>query len=147
MPDNETLPVTASTPMVVETEGHELSLIAGVPAPGMVLVGVVNGIGGGLVRDLLVGDTPAILIPGQYSISALIVVSVLFLIAYQLLGVAQALAGWRMIGLYVVIRMASLRYNLRTRPVQRDPPPEHAAAGIGLRMNTQPERTTTPPVH
>jgi hypothetical protein len=47
---------------------------------------------------------------------------VLFLIVHQLLGVAQPLAGWGMIGLYFVIRMASLRYNLRTGPVLRDPP-------------------------
>jgi uncharacterized membrane protein YeiH len=38
--------------------GLQLSLQAGIPLPGVVLVGVTNGVGGGILRDLLVGDTP-----------------------------------------------------------------------------------------
>lgn len=101
--------------------GMQLSLLYGVPLPGVVLVGVVNGIGGGLLRDLLVGNTPAILKPGQYQVSALIVVCILFLILSQLLGINVLVAAWIMIGLYVVIRLLSIRYNWRTQPVLRDP--------------------------
>jgi uncharacterized membrane protein YeiH len=102
--------------------GMQLSLNAGITPPGVVLVGVINGIGGGLLRDVVVGDTPTILVPGQYLISALILVCILFLVFYRLLGVPQAIAAWGMIGLYFVIRMASIRFNLRTQPVLRDPP-------------------------
>lgn len=103
--------------------GMQLALNAGVSLPGVLLVGVVNGVGGGLLRDLVVGDTPAILKPGQFSVSALILVCILFLVFYQLLGVSQSMAGWGMIGIYFVIRMASIRFNLQTRPVLREPPP------------------------
>lgn len=102
--------------------GMQLSMNAGVTPPGVVLVGVINGIGGGLLRDVMVGDTPIILVPGQYLISALIIVCILFLIFYQLVGVPQSIAAWGMIGLYFVIRMASIRFNLRTQAVLRDPP-------------------------
>jgi len=101
--------------------GMQLSLLYGVPLPGVVLVGVVNGIGGGLLRDLLVGNTPAILKPGQYQVSALILVCILFLILSQLLGITLVVAAWIMIGLYVVIRLLSIRFNWRTQPVLRDP--------------------------
>lgn len=101
--------------------GMQLSLLYGVPLPGVVLVGVVNGIGDGLLRDLLVGNTPAILKPGQYQVSALILVCILFLILSQLLGITLVVAAWIMIGLYVVIRLLSIRFNWRTQPVLRDP--------------------------
>ena len=101
--------------------GMQLSLLYGVSLPGVVLVGVVNGIGGGLLRDLLVGNTPAILKPGQYQVSALILVCILFLILSQLLGITLVVAAWIMIGLYVVIRLLSIRFNWRTQPVLRDP--------------------------
>jgi len=101
--------------------GMQLSLLYGLPLPGVVLVGVVNGIGGGLLRDLLVGNTPAILKPGQYQVSALILVCILFLILSQLLGITLVVAAWIMIGLYIVIRLLSIRFNLRTQPVLRDP--------------------------
>jgi uncharacterized membrane protein YeiH len=102
--------------------GMQLSINAGITPPGVVLVGVINGTGGGLLRDVIVRDTPAILVPGQYLISALILVCILFLVFYQYLGVPQFIAAWGMIGLYFVIRMASIHFNLRTQPMLRDPP-------------------------
>ncbi|HRQ40197.1 MAG TPA: TRIC cation channel family protein [Chloroflexota bacterium] len=102
--------------------GMQLSLEAGVPLPGVVLVGVVNGVGGGMLRDLLVGDTPIILKPGQYLMSALIVVCILFIILDQVLHVPTVVAAWGIVLLYFVIRMLSIRYNWQTYPVLRDPP-------------------------
>jgi uncharacterized membrane protein YeiH len=103
--------------------GMQLSLEAGVPLPGVVLVGVINGVGGGMLRDLLVGDTPIVLKPGQYLMSALLLVCILFLILEQLLGVPISVAAWSIVLLYFVIRMLSIRYNWQTHPVLRDPPP------------------------
>ena len=45
--------------------GMQLSLAAAVPLPGVVLIGMVNGFGGGILRDLMVGDTPVVLKPGR----------------------------------------------------------------------------------
>src|SRR5512135_1137458 len=77
--------------------GMQLSLQAGVSLPGVLLVGVVNGVGGGLLRDLVVGDPPAVLIPGRFMVSALVLVSVLYLVLYKLLSISQELAGWGII--------------------------------------------------
>lgn len=101
--------------------GMQLSIRAGFSMPGVLLVGVINGVGGGLLRDILVGNTPAILRPGQFLISALFLVCILFLIVNQWLGIPESVAAWGMIGLYFVIRMLAIRYDLRTRPVLGEP--------------------------
>ena len=41
--------------------GMQLSLQAGLPAPGVVLIGMINGFGGGFLRDIAVGNTPVVL--------------------------------------------------------------------------------------
>ncbi len=102
--------------------GMQLSLRAGVPLSGVILVGVVNGFGGGLLRDVVVGDTPAMLKPGRYAVSALLLTCVVFLFLVRGLQINQAIAAWSCIGLFFAIRMLALRYNLRTRPLLLDPP-------------------------
>ena len=102
--------------------GMQLSLQAGIPMPGVVLIGVVNGMGGGLLRDLMVGDTPAALKPGQVYVSAIIFVCIIFLVLSYGLGVNKELAAWGIIALFFAIRMLSIRYNWRTRPVLQEPP-------------------------
>ena len=89
--------------------GMQLSLRAGIPLPGVVLVGVVNGFGGGLLRDVVVGDTPAALKPGQFAVSALIFSSILFLILIRGLGVAKQFAPWPAILLVFLIRTLSMQ--------------------------------------
>jgi uncharacterized membrane protein YeiH len=97
--------------------GMQLSLQAGIPMPGVVLIGVVNGMGGGLLRDLLVGDTPSALKPGQFYVSAIIFVCIVFLGVTYWLGADKELAAWGVIGLFFTIRMLSIRYDWRTKPV------------------------------
>lgn len=101
--------------------GMQLSLAAGIPTPGVVLVGVVNGVGGGLLRDIVVGDIPVALAPGQFYISAAIFVCILFLVLVQGLEVGKNFAGWIVIVVFFTIRMLSIRYNWRTKPILSDP--------------------------
>ena len=101
--------------------GMQLSLAAGIPLPGVVLVGVVNGFGGGLLRDVVVGDPPAALTPGQFYISAAIFVCILFLVLVQGFQVDKNLAGWVVITTFFTIRMLSIRYNWRTKPILSEP--------------------------
>jgi uncharacterized membrane protein YeiH len=100
--------------------GMQLSLQAGIPMPGVVLIGVVNGMGGGLLRDLMVGDTPAALKPGQVYVSAIIFVCIVFLVLTYGMGINKELAAWGIIALFFAIRMLSMRYNWRTKPVLPD---------------------------
>ena len=85
--------------------GMQLSLQAGFPMPGVVLIGVVNGMGGGLLRDLMVGDTPAALKPGQVYVSAIIFVCIVFLVLSYGFDVNKEFAAWGVIALFFAIRM------------------------------------------
>ena len=58
----------------------------------MVLVGVTNGVGGGTLRDLLVGDTPSALKPGTIFVSGVILICVLFLLLTYGFGVSKELS-------------------------------------------------------
>jgi uncharacterized membrane protein YeiH len=102
--------------------GMQLSLQAGIPMAGVVLIGVVNGMGGGLLRDLVAGDTPAALKPGQFYVSAIIFVCIVFLGVTYGLGVDKQYAAWGIIGLFFAIRMLSIRYDWRTKPFLPDSP-------------------------
>ncbi|MFB9240036.1 trimeric intracellular cation channel family protein [Plantactinospora siamensis] len=51
--------------------GTTAALVAGVPAVGACLIGMLTGIGGGLGRDLLTGEIPAVLRREIYAVAAL----------------------------------------------------------------------------
>ena len=95
----------------------QLSLAADVPLPGVVLIGMVNGFGGGILRDLMVGDTPVALKPGRFYVSAAFLVCVLFVVLVTVLDVNNTVAAWIVIALFVLIRVLSLRYDWRTQPI------------------------------
>lgn len=97
--------------------GMQLSLRAGIPLPGVILIGAVNGFGGGLLRDLVVGDTPSILKPGQFALTPLIFVCVIFIVLVRGLGINKDVSAWSVIALFFAIRMLSVRFNWRTRSV------------------------------
>jgi hypothetical protein len=47
---------------------------------------------------------------------------VLFLLLTYAFGVSKEWAAWGMIALFFTIRMLSIRYDWRTRPVLKEPP-------------------------
>ncbi len=102
--------------------GMQLSLRAGIPLPGVVLIGVVNGFGGGLLRDILVGNPPYALIPGTLNVSVAIFVCILFVALVAGVGISREFAGWIVIGLFFTIRILSIRYGWRTKPILPDAP-------------------------
>lgn len=92
------------------------SVAAGVPLPGAFLVGVITGVGGGVIRDLLVGEVPVIFQPGQYYALLVALASVLYLALVLPLAVAPALAAWLAIGAAFVLRLLTLQRDWRTVP-------------------------------
>jgi uncharacterized membrane protein YeiH len=104
--------------------GMQLSLRADIPLPGVVLVGVVNGFGGGILRDLVVGETPSMLKPGHLAITALLFVCVLFVLLVRGASIPNVLAAWGTIALFFTIRILSIHYNWQTKPVLPDSLPE-----------------------
>lgn len=92
--------------------GVERTLAAGYAGPAAVLIGVIAAIAGGIIRDLLVGDPPAIMLEGPWDASAALVGSGLMVVlldvgvptralewpiiaAISALSALSALLGWR----------------------------------------------------
>lgn len=99
--------------------GMQLAQQAGIPIPGVICVGMVNGVAGGLLRDIVAGDVPALLRPGQYSALSLLVACGLFLLLEREFDATPRIAAWSMIGLFFVLRVATIRFNWQTQAVWR----------------------------
>jgi uncharacterized membrane protein YeiH len=93
--------------------GAQMTLEMGLSIPAAIFVGVVNGVGGGLLRDVLVNRIW--LLPGQIlALAALAGVS-LFVVLFKFTTLTAGEAAWAAIALTFVIRMLAIRFDWRTR--------------------------------
>ena len=105
--------------------GMQLSLAAGLSLPGTALVGVLNAVGGGVLRDVLTGQPVELFKPGTLLAIAAMAGCLTFLLLVEGLKVPAILAAWPTIIVTFLIRTISVRYDIRTRPL-RDFIPEDA---------------------
>lgn len=97
--------------------GVELALARGLDTPAVVLIGTVSGVGGGLLRDLMAGDTPELLRPGQYNTALVVVASLLYLLLGYTFGYNRFWTAWFVVAAFFIARLLTIHYNWRTRPV------------------------------
>jgi uncharacterized membrane protein YeiH len=123
--------------------GTEKALLMDLPAVSCVFVGTLAGVGGGLLRDVLINRPPEILMPGALNAVAAVVGCSI----YATLTRNADLGPWvgvASIGVIVVLRLASVRFGWRT-PVPRDlltesRPGRFMADRIGLERLLPPEQ-------
>ena len=94
--------------------GAQKSLAAGLPFLSALLVGAVNAVGGGVLRDILVREEPLIFKPGQFYALAAMAGVALFLLLAGRLGVPGELAAFPAIAVSFVVRLLSIRLGWRT---------------------------------
>jgi uncharacterized membrane protein YeiH len=100
---------------VYTTLGTAKALDAGLPGMSCVLLGVLSGVGGGIIRDVLVNDEPQVLRPGAlYSIAAIAGCSS-YVIAVRVLDVSRYV-GIAAIALIIVIRLLARWRGWETAP-------------------------------
>jgi uncharacterized membrane protein YeiH len=93
--------------------GAQMTLGMGLSIPAAILVGVINGVGGGLLRDILVNRIW--MLPGQIlAIAALAGVS-LFVLLVETTSLRAGEAAWAAIALTFIIRMLAIRFDWKTR--------------------------------
>jgi uncharacterized membrane protein YeiH len=101
----------------------------GVPPAGAVILGMITGIGGGLLRDLLTGEIPVVLRREIYAVASLlgaVVVAVgVRLDAPQLALLAGAAA------LTCLVRVVALRRGWSAPRAREDHEPPHPSADLG----------------
>ncbi len=104
--------------------GVQKSIIAGLSVPAAVLVGVINAVGGGLLRDLLVRDEPLLLKPGQFYALAALGGCLLFVFLTVNIGMPAPRAGLITIACTFIVRVLSITFNWRTKSLYRPETPE-----------------------
>lgn len=95
--------------------GMQLAEESKIPVTGVIFVGVVNGTAGGLLRDIVVRDVPAILRPGQFVSLLLLLACVVFVASKRFVEVSVVEAAWLSIGIFFVLRVLTIRFNWTTR--------------------------------
>ncbi len=95
--------------------GVQLSLLAGLSPPAAIFVGVVNAVGGGMLRDLMIHREPAIFFPGPPAALAALAGCVLYLLLTTHSSAGDALAGLIAVIAVFVVRVGALRYGWQTR--------------------------------
>jgi len=100
--------------------GMELALRADIHMPGVLLVGCISGMGGGLIRDIMLGEVPEVLKPGHYLVIPLIGACMFFLVFTRALGADATPIAWVTVLAFFVFRVLTLRFGWQTSPLIRD---------------------------
>jgi uncharacterized membrane protein YeiH len=103
--------------------GASKSFEAGLAIPACIFVGVVNAVGSGLIRDVLVREEPLLLRPGQFYViaSLLGVAGFAFLVTVARTPVMPA--AITAISITFVFRLLAIFFDWKTTAVIRPPPP------------------------
>lgn len=89
--------------------GTLVSLTAGVPWWEAVVLGVVTGAGGGVLRDVLAQRRPLILVGQIYALAAF--AGALLVASLVEADVSVTVARWPGVAVIVVVRLAAIRWN------------------------------------
>jgi len=111
--------------------GMQLAEDRGIPLFGIIFVGLVNGVAGGLLRDVVVRDVPALLRPGQFVSLMLLLVCGLFLVLTMHYRMNPTEAAWATVGGFFALRLLAVRFNWQTRSVldeDEEQPADNAAS-------------------
>jgi len=113
--------------------GMSMAVAANIPMMGAILIGVINAVGGGALRDLLMGEKLELLQPsvlmGLASLLGCILFAVLLTVQVSgpWAGAAAALTAF-------AVRLLALRFNLRSRALSAFEEDWRQGAGPGERQ-------------
>lgn len=102
--------------------GMQLARDAGLPLIAVVFVGVSNGVAGGILRDIVVREVPALMHPGQFVALTLLAACGVYLLLTQELDLVPNQAAWITVAVYFVARVLTIRFNWQTSSVWKDMP-------------------------
>jgi uncharacterized membrane protein YeiH len=97
--------------------GMQMALKAGIHVPGVMLIGCISGVGGGILRDVVVRDEPEVLKPGYFLAIPLAVACAIFLVLTLGLHTQPAPTAWATVLGFFVVRVLTLQFNWRTNAI------------------------------
>jgi uncharacterized membrane protein YeiH len=109
--------------------GTNVALAAGANNLAAVIVGVIAGVGGGIIRDLMANEIPDVLTNGQFYASAAFVGALLYVMLLEL-SVSPFVAVWVPIVIIFGLRVLSIIYGWGVPKFEiakdNEPPPASA---------------------
>ncbi|MFN8483345.1 MAG: TRIC cation channel family protein [Anaerolineae bacterium] len=97
--------------------GLQLGLAAPISLPGVLLLGIISGVGGGILRDMMTIRVPALLRPGQFSTFYVFLACLLYLGLARAFGVNATWAAWLTITAFFIARVITIQRNWKSVPV------------------------------
>lgn len=94
---------------VFTATGTGLALAAGIDGPVAVLLGVVNGVGGGVARDVLARQRPLVLIGQVYALTSVAGATALVLLHDA--DAPSTLSRWLAVAVALTLRLLAIRYG------------------------------------
>lgn len=94
--------------------GCNKAIMAGMALPAVVLVGVVNAVGGGILRSVLVREEPLMFKPGQFYVAVAIFGCLTYVLMYQFPAIGHLEAGLISIAVTFTLRLLAIRFNWQT---------------------------------
>jgi uncharacterized membrane protein YeiH len=91
--------------------GTNIALVAGANDVAATAIGVISGIGGGMIRDILANDIPSVLTDGRLYMVAALAGAFSYIMLLQL-DIPAVYVLWVPIVIILGLRYASLRYNV-----------------------------------
>jgi uncharacterized membrane protein YeiH len=82
---------------------------------GAVLVGIVNAVGGGVLRDLLLGEQPRIFKPGEVVAIASVIGCSVFALARFPMHLNPHASAWIAIAIVFLVRTVAIRFGWRSQ--------------------------------
>jgi uncharacterized membrane protein YeiH len=95
--------------------GMQLARLAGVSVPGVMLIGVVNAVGGSVLRSVLISEIPEVFRPGELVAFAALGGCVVYIGLIDGFALDKQIAAIPAVATVVALRLTSIRYRLRTR--------------------------------
>ncbi len=100
--------------------GTQLALQWHTPWLAASLLGVITGVVGGVLRDILCNDVPLVFLKGElYATAAWL--GALSLIGLQWLGMPPVMASWLAMCLILLLRLLAVRFRITLPAFQSDP--------------------------
>lgn len=93
--------------------GAQQTLNADLGAFAAILVGCISAFGGAVLRDLLAGETPQLVLPGPINYLAAIIGAVLYVAMVEWFGADRVLSEWVTIAVVFGLRMIALRFGIK----------------------------------
>ena len=94
---------------------------AGLAIPACIFVGVVNAVGSGLIRDVLVREEPLLFKPGQFYVIASVLGVAEFMLVTTYLHAPIVPVAISAIAITFVFRLLAISFDWKTKPILRAP--------------------------